>query len=193
MESRTQALHPSSHKLFCVNFPFPIQQLISNPGLLLPHVRYCLTREPSSHDAAPFSISVARTGEIPSPPVYESEHCVPAHADGLRCRNGTPKPFLIQCNETCASCALIRITASQVIMTSAIIQACLVFALCGALASTCQGATVFGNTLRETPSIGLGGNLSDVARLQKDMVRSIVAIFGALTCRQRLTESCVMT
>ena len=77
-------------------------------------------------------------------------------------------------------------------MASAMIQACLVFALCGALASTCQGAMVYGSTLRESPSIGLGGNLSDVARLQKDQVCNVLAIFGALRCRQRLTENCVI-
>ena len=77
-------------------------------------------------------------------------------------------------------------------MASAMIQACLVLALCGALASTCQGAMVYGSTLRESPSIGLGGNLSDVARLQKDQVCNVLAIFIAPQCRQRLTESCVI-
>ena len=74
------------------------------------------------------------------------------------------------------------------VMASAMIQACLVVALCGALASTCQGAMVFGSTLRESPSIGLGSNLSDVARLEKDQVCSTFALFSALRCRQRLTE-----
>ena len=82
--------------------------------------------------------------------------------------------------------------AAQVAMASAMIQACLVLALCGALASTCQGAMVYGSTLRESPSIGLGGNLSDVARLQKDQVCKVLAVFCALRCRQRLTESCVI-
>ena len=77
-------------------------------------------------------------------------------------------------------------------MASAMIQACLVIALCGALASTCQGAMVFGSTLRESPSIGLGGNLSDVARLEKDQVCCDLAVYGGLKCRQRLTETFVI-
>ena len=123
-------------------------------------------------------------------PAHEHEFCVPAHVDGLRRGYVSPKPFLIQGDEKCAFCALTRMhTAVQLAMASPMIQACLVFALCGALASTCQGAMVFGSTLRESPYIGLGGNLSDVARLEKDQVSSALKIFGALRCRQRLTET----
>ena len=91
---------------FCLVFHFLFPQLISNPHPLLPHLRHRLKREPPSHDAAPLSKTAASTTGSIGLPVHECEINVPKHFDGLRCRNASPKPFLIQGGDTCDVCAL---------------------------------------------------------------------------------------
>ena len=113
-------------------------------------------------------------------PVYEREFDAPAHDVGLRCREWFAEALPHPGRWDVCSLRANPQAAAQVAMASAMIQACLVFALCAALASTCQGAMVYGSTLRESPYIGLGGNLSDVARLQKDQVCNVLAILSAL-------------